>query len=84
MNVMFKNLSNYIKSTETKLTYYNNKIDIVNYIRINIFENDKIEIRCEKKLITIKGNNLVIRKLYDDELLIEGKIETINFGDLND
>lgn len=81
---MFRNLTRYIKSTEAKLIYSENKINIINYKRINIFDSDKIEIRCYKKLITIYGNNLIISKLFDEELLIEGNIETLKFGDMDD
>ncbi len=84
---MFKKLFDYIKTNELKVIYYNNKINIVNYNQIGTFDNKSIEIISKIKKIIIKGDNLTINRLYDNELLIDGKIETIEFinnGDIYD
>ncbi len=81
---MFERIKNYIKLNEVKVTYSQNKINIVNYKKINIFDNNKIEINCFNKMVTINGNDLIITRLFNDELLIEGEINSIFFGESND
>lgn len=80
---MFNKIINFVKSNEVKLTYSGNKINIVNYKKINIFDNDKVEINCFNKLITINGDNLIITRLFNEELLIEGTIDSVFFGVIN-
>ena len=79
---MFKNLFNYIKDLNLKVIYSNNKLDIINYKKILIFNDDKIKVECTKKIITVLGNNLSIKKMYDDELLIEGNIKEVKWEDI--
>ena len=78
---MFKNLFNYIKDLNLKVIYSNNKLNIINYKKILIFNDDKIKIECPEKIITVLGNNLSIKKMYDDELLIEGNIKEVKWED---
>lgn len=78
---MFKNLFNYIKDLNLKVIYSNNKLNIINYKKILIFNDDKIKIECPKKIIIVLGNNLSIKKMYDDELLIEGNVKEVKWED---
>jgi len=78
---MFKNLFNYIKDLNLKVIYSNNKLNIINYKKILIFNDDKIKVECPKKIITVLGNNLSIKKMYDEELLIEGNIKEVKWED---
>ena len=71
---MFKKLENYILDNEFKITLLTNKIDIVNYIDIDHFDNNKIIIRYAGGLVVIKGEDLIISKLLNDEILISGKV----------
>ena len=79
---MFKNLFNYIKDLNLKVIYYNNKLDIINYKKILIFNDDKIKVECPKKIMIVLGNNLSIKKMYDEELLIEGNIKEVKWEDI--
>ena len=81
---MFKKIVSFIKPLDTKLIYNNGKVNILNYKRINIFDNDKIQLKCSKRTITIKGKSLIITRLFNDELLIEGTICNILFEDTDD
>lgn len=72
---MFKKLENYILDSEFKITLLTNKIDIVNYTDIDHFDNNKIIIRYEGGLVIIKGEDLIISKLLNDEILISGKVK---------
>lgn len=74
---MINDLRKYILEDEFKISYYNNKLNIVNYKNIDHFDDDKIMIRHEKGLIIIKGKQLIINKMLKDEILISGKVENI-------
>ncbi len=74
-----KKILDYIKDTKFKITIFENKIDIANYKEIIIFEENKIVINCNTFNISIKGNNLIINKVYDNEVLVEGNITNIEF-----
>lgn len=59
---------------------YGNKIDILNYKKIESIKDDEIVITSDDKRIYIKGKNLVIIKLVKDEVLIQGLIDRIDYG----
>lgn len=78
-DIMLKNLRTYILENEFKINIFIGKIDIVNYIEIDHFDDTKVMVRYENGLVVIKGENLTISKLLNDELLILGKIKSIEF-----
>ena len=78
-DIMLKDLRTYILENEFKINILIGKIDIVNYIEIDHFDDTKIMVRYEKGLVVIKGENLTISKLLNDELLILGKIQSLEF-----
>ncbi len=78
MNII-NGIRSYILENETKITIINNKINITNYIDIGHFDSEKIIVKLNKKNITIKGNNLVVSKLMNDEILITGNFNNIEF-----
>lgn len=78
---MFDRLSNYINDKEFRFTVYEEKIHITNYKRIISLEDNYISIQSTHKKVSIYGNNLVLNKLLDNEMLLTGnisKIEVIN------
>ena len=74
---MINKVINYIKDSKFKIYYCNNNVNIINYD--NILEvNDKVvTIMKDKKIVTIKGNDLKLNKLLDNEVLISGIINKI-------
>lgn len=72
-------LDNYINEKEYSITYKYNKLDIVNYTEIKDFTSKIITIRYQNKIYQIKGSNLVISRMMDNEILISGNIENITF-----
>lgn len=76
----YKNiLRTYLMEDEFKVTYFKNKINIVNYESIGHFDSNKIIVRRVGGSIIINGTNLVVSKLLNDEILINGKISNIEF-----
>ena len=76
---MLKDLRNYILENKFKINIYDNNIDIINYIEIEHFDDKIIIVKYEKGIVTVKGENLIITKLLEDELLINGQIRDIEF-----
>ena len=74
---------NYIFEKEFRIIYLENKLDILNYSCIDHFSDEKMIIRYNEGSLIIKGKNLVIAKMLDDEMLISGFIKAIEFNDWN-
>ncbi len=74
---MLKKLQNYILDNEFKMVVLTNKVDIVNYIDIDHFDSNKIIVRYNNGVVIVKGEDLIISKLLTDEILINGKLKTI-------
>ena len=71
------NLREYISSKKLKMIYQNNKLNIVNYDEIVILTDSKIILSKDNKSIVITGSCLTLLKMLDFEILIGGKIKTI-------
>lgn len=76
---MLKDLRNYILENKFKINIYDNNLNISNYIEIDHFDDEIIIVRYEKGIIKVKGENLIITKLLENELLINGIIRNIEF-----
>lgn len=72
-------LDNYINDKKYSMIYKYNKLDIINYTEIVDFTSKIITIRYNNNIYQIKGNNLVIARMMDNEILISGSIENITF-----
>lgn len=72
-------IKSYFLESELKVTYFQNKVNIVNYESIGHFDSNKIIVRKSNGSIIINGTNLVVSKLLNDEILIDGKISNIEF-----
>jgi sporulation protein YqfC len=79
MNLLDK-LRDYVDDNELVVHVYRNKLNIVNYQEIAHFSNSKIIIKHSKGSVTIIGSKLVVSKLIDNELLVNGDIKTIELG----
>ena len=69
----------YFLEDKFKLIYIENKINIVNYESIGHFDSNKIIVRKGNGTIIVNGTNLVVSKLINDEILIDGKISSVEF-----
>lgn len=74
---MINKIVNYIKDNNFKINYVNNSVNIVNYDKIIEIENTVITITKEDKIIFIKGSDLRLNKLLDNEVVITGTINKI-------
>lgn len=74
---MIKKIRNFLLEDDFKITILNNKINVCNYESIEYIDNDQVIIKNDKEKLLIKGNNLVITKLLNDEILITGIIKNV-------
>lgn len=68
---------NYLLDEVFNMRILRNKINISNYDSIDYFDTDQIIINYIDGKIKIKGENLVVSKLLNDEILISGNIKNI-------
>ena len=73
------NVMRYINDTDFQIIYINNQLNIVNYEKINYMEDEKISLSHKEGTIVIKGNNLRVKKLLDNEIMIIGIFDNIEF-----
>ncbi len=76
---MLDGIKDYIFDSTFKITILKGQIDIINYKDIDHFDDNKIIIRYDNETLVIKGEELIITKLLDDEILINGKIKLVEF-----
>ena len=74
---MTRRVRNYLLDEEFNMRVLKNKVNIVNYDSIGYFDNDLIIVNYSDGEIKIKGENLVVSKLLNDEILISGIIKII-------
>ena len=74
---MIKKIVDYINDNKLKIRYSENMVNVINYDNILEIKEDIITIKYNNKIILIKGHDLKLNKLLDDELLITGIITKI-------
>ena len=74
---MLRRVYEYVKDEEFRFTVFNDRIHIVNYKKINTLNSDYILIESYDRRIGIKGNNLVLNKMLDREILVIGNVKSI-------
>ena len=74
---MLGKLKDYINDKEFRLTLFNDRIYVVNYLKIIALEDERISFLTSNSRIVIKGTNLCLNKLLEDEVLISGVVSSI-------
>jgi hypothetical protein len=74
---MLRRVYEFVKDEEFRFTVFNNRIHVVNYKKINTLNSDYILIESDDRRIGIKGNNLVLNKMLDREILVIGNVKSI-------
>lgn len=75
--MMIDKIRDYIRDDEFRLTIFKDRLHIINYLDILTLSNKQISVDTGDNLIVIKGENLILNKLLDNEILITGKIYTV-------
>ena len=74
---MLRRVYEFVKDDEFRFTVYNDRLHIINYEKINTLNSDYILVESLDKKISIKGNNLVLNRLLEKEVLIVGNVKSI-------
>lgn len=74
---LFDRIDNYISEYKYKVIIVDNSVNIVNYKKIIEFTDNVIKVESRDGITTVNGSNLVIAKMLSDEILITGKIYSI-------
>ena len=72
------NIKEYLKDSSFKIKINNNTTYIDNYISIDTLNDNLIILTFNTFKLKIEGNNFIIKKLVDQELLFTGYISNIN------
>lgn len=73
-------LNNYLFDNEYKIVIKNNYVDIINYDEIIDFSINKVSLKYKNRIITVEGSRLVISKMMDNEVLINGNIDLVRIN----
>ncbi|MBS7020286.1 MAG: YabP/YqfC family sporulation protein [Firmicutes bacterium] len=76
---LISKVRSYLLETEFSLHCYENQLDIVNYKEIGRISDTSISILTDQHQVEIEGKNLTIIKLLEDEVLIKGTFQKIEF-----
>ena len=76
---MFKKIHNYLLDNSFRFTVFKDGIHLFNYKEILSLKNNNIVIRGEF-ILEVSGNNLVLNKMLDNEVLITGIIKDIKIS----
>ena len=76
---IINSIRSYILEDEFKITILNNKVNIVNYQSIGIIDTNKVIVKYDFGSVSVRGDNLVLSKLMNNEILISGNIYSIDF-----
>ena len=79
MNIRNK-INKYLNDNEYKITVINDKVNINNYIEILDFNTSIISVKHSKGITKIKGKDLVVSKMIDNEILVTGIIKEIELN----
>lgn len=69
----------YLLDSKFKIIITDSYINVINYKELISINSNNIILKYNNGSINIKGNDLLITKLLDEELLIKGNINNIEF-----
>ena len=75
--LMIDNIKNYLYDKNYFINIYDDYIHIFNYQRLNDFREDKVILKMDNFTIIIKGNNFLVTKMLENEILIKGDIASL-------
>ncbi len=79
-NLHFKEyFKNFLYDLNDFITIYENTLHVFNYDKLNKMSDNEIILTIKEKKILINGENLKIKQMTKQELLIKGKILKVEF-----
>lgn len=80
----YNKLRTYILENEYEIKILENRVNIINYEKIDHLDSNKIIVRNNNNCTIINGKNMVVSKLVKDEILIVGNIFNIELRNSNE
>lgn len=77
---MLRKIVDYIKEEEFRMTVFQDRIHLMNYSEVLSLEENRISVQYPSGRIVIKGENLMVNRLLDKEILITGKVIEIEMS----
>lgn len=77
---LINKLDRYLEDKTSEIIIKEKQVNVINFKEIIDFSVKKISLKCKDKIINIEGKNLIISKMLDDELLINGDIFNIRIN----
>ena len=74
---MLERIYHSLQDSDYKLTVYEDEIHLINYKKLLVLEDEKIVVSTSKSIITITGENLLLKKLLQNEMLLSGVVQKI-------
>lgn len=71
--------NDYLLEKKFNMNITNNYIEILNYLSIDHFDSNLIKIKYLNGIIKIIGNNLIIKRLLKDFIIVKGDIKKIEW-----
>lgn len=78
---MFNNISTYLKSEDARISILKKGLHVLNYKKIVDITSEEVIFKTEDSLIKVKGTNMFLVKLDKNELLINGKIKSVDINE---
>ena len=79
MILLLEIFNNALSNNDYYICLYKNHLYIYRYLEIISFNNDLIIIKLPDQRLKIKGGKMLIKKMHQHELLIEGNITGVNY-----
>lgn len=76
---MIKNLQNFLYDQEYYIDLFNNCLHVYCYIDLLSLSDTYIELKLKEFILKIEGENLVVRNMDKNEILIKGIINNMRF-----
>lgn len=74
------NFKNFLYDLDEFISLYDNNIHIFNYRKLNKINEKEIIVSFDKMTVNICGDNLKLKQMTKQELLINGSIQEIKFS----
>lgn len=74
---MLSRVKDYILDNEFRITLFEDRILIVNFIKILSLEESRVSISTGYGRMVIKGRKFTLNRLLEHEVLISGTIDTV-------
>lgn len=79
---MKESIRRYFNDLDFRYTVYSNMLHIINFTKILSLEEKRVSIIYKNKRIIFKGDNFILKKLLDNEVLIKGVVLGVEVNDI--